>query len=443
MQKTQSIKPITQGSNPDGVNNYNQQTKFMKIGAALFVAAMLFSFGIMTGRATEGGRLDWSSFFSPRNNETIQITGNTSGKDVTTLDFDLYWEIWQTISDRFVDEKAIKQDEMFYESIKGMVDSLGDPHTLFLSPEETKAFNDSNAGNFFSGIGAELGYEDGRVIVVTPLKGSPAIEAGIKPGDLILKIDDTTLDSKTTVFDAVAKIRGKKGTEVTLTVVHPGDQKATEIKIVRDDITVPSMEFSYDKSNKVATIEVSRFSEASLNAWEEKWDTMVDQVEKSGAKGVIIDLRGNPGGFLDAAVYAASEFLPKGKVVVEQEDRQGHIKDYKVDREGRLTEIPVVILVNNSSASASEILAGALQKNNNRAYVIGMETYGKGTAQEVIDFPDGSSLHLTVIKWLLPDGTWLNKENKIVPDKKVDLTDDDFKAGRDPQREEAIKKLKK
>lgn len=404
------------------------QNNAIKYSGMAVIAVLIFVAGVILGRSVDGssgisGILDGSSFDS-----------SSVSADV---DFDLYWTVWQTVAGRFVDEDVVNEDTMLYDSIKGMVSALGDPHTVYLDPDETEAFNSSSAGNYFSGIGAELGYEDGLMVVISPLKGSPAIDAGVRPGDVILAVDGEAFTADDTVFDAVAKIRGERGTKVVLTVLHKGDSTPVDITIVRDEITVPSMDVTINEDEKVAVIEVSRFTDSSLSVWQSNWDKAVDAVLESDAEGVIIDLRGNPGGYMDAAIYAAGEFLPEGSIVLQQEDRQGHVRDHTVLREGRLLDMEVVVLVNGASASSSEILAGALQKND-RATVVGMDSFGKGTAQEIVEFADGSSLHVTVIKWLLPDGTWISEDNKIVPDKKVDLTDEDFKEGNDPQMDAAI-----
>lgn len=420
---------------PDKSNSDDQAIK--KVGYGI-LAVMLFVVGIVTGRSVKG--LDAFNISNVINNSPVTIKGDSAGDSAPAeIDFDLYWQVWSATSDRYVDVEKVNEEEMFYDSIKGMVTAFGDPHTIFLDPTETSQFNDSNSGNFFSGIGAELGYQDNWPIIVSPLKGSPALASGIKPGDKILGVDGVDVKVGDSIYDLATTIRGEKGTDVVLTVLHKGDDKPVDITITRDSITVPSMEVTMD--GDIAVLEVSRFTEASVAEWRSKWDSAVNEVIAQDAKGLVLDLRGNPGGYMDAASYAAGEFLEKGKIVLQQEDRNGHVQEDKVIRNGKLQDIPVVILVNGGSASASEILAGALQKND-RAVVVGEESFGKGTAQDVVEFNDGSSLHVTILKWLLPDGTWINQDNKIVPDKSVELTDDDFKNGIDPQMDKALELLK-
>jgi len=366
------------------------------------------------------------------------IKGITTSEDVN---FDLFWDVWNTIEDGYVDEEKVDQQSMFYGSIKGMVGSINDSATVFLDPEETEEFNLSNEGKYFEGIGAELGYDDGSVIIVSPLEGSPAKEAGVRPGDVILKIDDYEVSSTDTIFDVVALIRGEAGTLVTLQVFRKGDFTPIDIEIERKEITVPSMNWELVEDNTdIAVINLDRFTDSSYTVWANNWDILVEEIVDNGIEKIILDLRGNPGGYFDAAIYAADDFLSDGKMIAQQRDRNGNLDVYKATRGGRLFDQEVVVLVDAGSASASEILAGALQEND-RAELVGEETYGKGTAQSVVDFNDGSSLHITILQWLLPDGEGLTKENPITPDIEVEYTDEDFINGDDTRFQEAVKML--
>lgn len=411
------------------------KTVALIVGVA-FLTVTFFSIGFGLGRITKVGSLSGYEVGS---------------SDPSKSDMSLYWTVWNTLDEQYVDESKIDPDAMYYGSIKGMVQSYNDPATIFLDPDETSEYNNTNAGKLFEGIGAELGYENGAIVIVTPIAGSPAESAGLKPGDIILKIDDFEVQSTTTVYDAVALIRGEAGSDVVLNILSRGDTEPRDVIITRRQITLPSIEIKdlslLDKDliqyeDDVVLISLSRFTENSLSAWEDEWDNIVDETLRMNPKAIIIDLRNNPGGYFDAAIYASEDFLPRGTIVSKQEDRKGGVVDFKVEREGELIEIPVIILVNEGSASASEILTGALQYND-RAKVVGVETYGKGTAQSVIPFSDGSSLHITVLKWLLPDGSWLNNDNPIVPDIIVEKTEEDFENANDPQLERAIEELKK
>ncbi len=364
----------------------------------------------------------------------------TSSKD---LDLSMFWRVLDITKDSYVDSSKMKNEDLVYGAIKGMVNSLDDPATVFLTPEETEEFNSASEGKYFEGIGAELGYDNGQIIVVTPLEGSPAKEAGIRPGDYILKIDDYELTSEDTVYDAVSKIRGESGTEVVLNILHKGDLKPVDITIVRREITVPSITLEYiGENDNIALLKVSRFTESTYSEWVRNWDSKVSEIITSKISKMILDLRGNPGGYFDAAIYAGDEFLPEGFVISKQSDGKNNIQEYASTIRGNLESIEVVVLVNEGSASASEILAGALQ-NADRAEIIGEKTFGKGTAQKIYDLSDGSSLHLTTLRWLLPNGEQINRESSVKPNVEIELTNDDFVRGLDPQLMKALEILAK
>ncbi|HNW23431.1 MAG TPA: S41 family peptidase, partial [Candidatus Dojkabacteria bacterium] len=276
------------------------------------------------------------------------------------------------------------------------------------------------------------------IIIVSPIDGSPAKEAGIRPGDYILAIDDYEVKSTDNIYEIVQKIRGEAGTKVKLRILHRGELEPVDMEITRGEITVPSMTLTYIGDNKdIAYIDIARFTEASLVEWENKWDAVADDIESKNINKILIDLRSNPGGFFDAGVYAADDFLDLGKVISQQEDGKGNIQTFDSEKGGRLIGKKVVILVDEGSASASEIFTGALQQND-VATVVGSKTYGKGTAQTVIDLSGGSSIHVTILKWLLPDGTWLNRENPITPDVVIENTSEDFIKGVDKQYNRAL-----
>ncbi len=382
-----------------------------------------FSLGIYFGRNVDTPILDFSS-----------------SKD--KVDQTLFWEVWNLMESKFVQKDKVDEQEMMYGAIKGLVDSYGDPATIFLTPKETLEFNQSNEGKYFEGIGAELGYSNGAIIIVSPLDGSPAKAAGIRAGDYILAVDDYEVKSSDNVYEIVQKIRGESGTKVVLKVLHKGDLEPIKIEITRGEITVPSMTLTFVGEKKdIALIDIARFTDSSYPAWNSKWDELVDEVVSKNVKKAIIDLRGNPGGYFDAAVYSAGEFLKKGSLISMQEDGNGNKKEFVAKPGGRLQGLEVIVLVDEGSASASEIFSGALQQNH-VAKVVGTKTYGKGTAQSVLDLKGGSSLHITILKWLLPDGTWLNRENPVEPDIEIENSTDDFVNGQDKQMDEALKLLK-
>jgi carboxyl-terminal processing protease len=352
----------------------------------------------------------------------------------------LFWKVWELMETDFVNAEDVTTEQKKYGAIKGLVDSYGDPATTFLTPEETESFESTNEGKYFEGIGAELGYEDGYIIIITPLDGSPAKEAGIRPGDIILSVDGEEISKGDNIYEVVEKIRGEAGTTVTLEVLHDGDMEAKEISITRGEITVPSMTVEFLEGD-IAYLDLARFTDATYLAWVNNWEETTNEIINKGVKKMILDLRGNPGGYFDAAIYAADEFLAGNEAISIQEDGRGRQEEFTSDRGGDLTDMELVILVDAGSASASEILAGAL-KHHAIAQVVGESTYGKGTAQAIEDFSDGSSLHVTVYKWLLPDGTWISRENPIEPDIEVELSNEDFTEGKDPQLDRAIELLK-
>lgn len=398
----------------------------VKIFGTVFLLVVTFSLGIVFGR----------SFGTPSSG--ILGVLNSRPADVN---MDLFWETWDLMKSRYVEQGKVTEEEMMYGAIKGLVDSYEDPATIFLTPEETQQFNDSNEGKYFEGIGAELGYLDGSIVVVSPIDGSPAKAAGIRPGDYILAVDGEEIQKNDNIYDVVEKIRGEAGTKVTISVLHQGELSPVDIEITRGEITVPSMSVSFIGENEdIALIDVARFTDSSYSSWIEKWNSAVTEVNSKGVDKVIVDLRGNPGGYFDAAIYAADDFLDKDIVIAKQEDGNGRVETFSAKNGGKLLNTKVVVLVDGGSASASEIFAGALQKNK-KATIVGSKTYGKGTAQSVLDLSGGSTLHVTVLKWLLPDGTWLNRDNPITPDVEIETSTEDFVEGNDPQMDEAIKQV--
>lgn len=407
----------------------------MRIARNLIVVVLIFLSGFLIGR-----HVGIPGLSTPPSN--VSISGDTKG-DLKEIDFGLFWRVWNTLSNEYVDAGKVDLEKMFYGGIKGVVSTFDDSATIFLDPSETRSFNETNAGRYFYGIGAELGYDNGQIIVIAPFAGSPAIKAGIRSGDIILKVDGEEITSSQSIYDVVGKIRGEEGTEVVLTILHKGETKVEDITIKRGQITVPSIEVKdVEGESQIKILDVGRFTDSSLEEWKGNWDEAVTSILDGSSKGLILDLRGNPGGYFDAGTYAANEFVSRGAILAKQSDRQGDQREFKASREGRLKDFPVIILTDGGAASASEILAGAL-KQNAKIKVVGEKTFGKGTAQSIINLPGGSSLHVTTMKWLLPDGMWLNKENVIVPDVEVLYDEEAFVEGRDVQLERAVTELKK
>jgi carboxyl-terminal processing protease len=349
----------------------------------------------------------------------------------------LFSQVEYLLKNKYLRSDQLDDQKLMYGAISGMVAAAGDPYTSFFDPEQNKSIESQLTGSY-QGIGAELGYnQDKQLVVIAPLKDSPAAAAGVKAGDIIAKIDDQN-SLNLPLSSAVEKIRGKAGTSVALVLVRQGVDDPINLTITRQEITVKSLDLSYKDSpaaaagnGQIAYVRLSRFGDTTNN----EWDTAVSDIVSHGAKALILDLRDNPGGYLDAAIHIGSEFFTDGEIVGQQ-DAQGHIEKFNVDHAGRLTSLPVVVLINGGSASASEIVSGAL-KTRHRATLIGENSFGKGSVQQVIDMAQGTSLHVTIAKWLLPDDSNIDKVG-IKPDQEVKLTSQDFNQGKDPQLDAAM-----
>ncbi len=359
------------------------------------------------------------------------------------VDLSLFWEAWHKVHKRFVDPSQLDTQKMIYGAIKGMVNSLGDPYTVFFDPEETKIFLEDVSGTF-EGVGMEIGIRKGQLQVIAPLEGTPAQKAGLRAGDKIIKIDDvSTYDM--TIEEAVKLIRGPKGTKVVLTIMREGWDKPKEFSIKRAVIEIPCVKWSLissetkneDKNGDIAYINIYQFSEKTSSDFAK----IALEILKSPAKKLIVDLRNNPGGYLEVAQDVAGWFLKRGSIVVcEDFGKKKKKKCYKAKGNGQLSQYPMVVLINQGSASASEILASAL-RDNLGVKLIGEKSYGKGSVQELASLKDGSSLKITIAKWLTPKGELISKKG-LEPDIKVEFTEEDYDQGRDPQKEKAIEILK-
>jgi len=349
------------------------------------------------------------------------------------VDFNLYWEVWQDLKTNFVDKNKIKDKEMFYGSLKGLAASLGDPYTLFMDPTTTKEFNADLAGTF-EGIGAEVGLRNEVVTIIAPLEGSPAAKAGLQAGDKILAIDGKSVLGLS-VDEAVKLIRGPKGTKVTLNIMRGKNDKPKDYVVTRDLIVVKSVKTEMRKDG-IYVIKVSNFNDDTQGLFE----GAVQDVLTKNPKGLILDLRNNPGGYLETAISMASEWIKEGPVVVEQFNNNRRNENF-ADGNARLASFPTVVLVNGGSASASEIVAGAL-RDYKKATIVGENTFGKGSVQTLKDLSDGSSLKITIAKWLTPAGDAIN-EKGIKPDIEVKISQENLNKNLDPQFDRAIQILLK
>lgn len=353
-------------------------------------------------------------------NKASKVTINRDlPPDKQSVDFSFFWRVWDEVSSNYFDKSKIKPADMVYGAISGMVSALGDPYTVFLPPHENKVVQEDLSGSF-EGIGIQIGFKGNQLAVIAPLSGSPAEKAGIKPGDFIVGIKDEAkkIDRETVGInlpEAVQAIRGKAGTKVTLTLLREGGDKAIVVEVMREKIDVPSVTLSFVGSNEsVAHIQLTKFASETNGEWTK---TVKKILDKSNTVGIILDLRNNPGGYLETSVDIASEFIGSGNTVVVEERSNTPKKEYKVKRIGKLLDKKIVVLINGGSASASEILAGAL-RDDLKTKLVGETSFGKGTVQEPEEFENGSGLHITIAKWLTPLGTWVN-EKGLEPDVKI------------------------
>lgn len=377
------------------------QKKITDILIYLSIAVFLFGSGYKYAEwKLQKGSLTQSNY-TVFNAENPGIK-NDKGQNI---DFGLFWDTWEKVEQKYIDESKLDKQKMYYGAIKGMVASLGDPYTFFLTPEENKQSKDDLGGKF-EGIGAQLGLKGGRIVVIAPLKKSPAMEAGLRAGDIISKVDgESTKDW--TLAQTVSKIRGEGGTKVVITIEREKDTK--DVSITRRQIQVDSVELTYENTDgkKIAYLKLNQFGDTSNEEWDAAVEDIQNQWQKKQIAGMVLDLRDNPGGYLESAVYIASEFLQPGQRVVKQESTNYSDRTYNVEREGKLLDIPLIVMINGGSASASEILSGAL-RDHKRAKLVGEKSFGKGSVQEPIDLKGGAGLHVTIAKWILPNGEWIN-----------------------------------
>lgn len=350
------------------------------------------------------------------------------------LQADLFWKVWGYIQDDYIGQPVADQT-LFYGAISGLADSVNDPYTMFFNPEEAKSFMESINGTF-EGIGAEIGEKDGQIVVIAPLPNTPAAQAGLQTNDVIVAIDDVETTGMS-VDEAIQHIRGPKGTSVTLTIYREGATEFSDYTILRDTIDFPSVEYTTETRGDVTIGIIHLYHVDETSA--EDTQAIINQVLLDQPTGLILDLRNNPGGVLDDAIDIASLFIDDGVIVSEQYSNQS-IRSYQSSLNAMLADTPpVVVLVNGGSASAAEIIAGALQ-DYRRAYVIGETTFGKGSVQDYREFPDGSSLKVTSAHWLTPNGRTIEAIG-IAPDLEIMSVDDEAKV--DEQLEAAIEYLTK
>ena len=357
---------------------------------------------------------------------------------IDNIDFSLLKKAWDQVTTNYVDQDKIDKEKMTYGAVSGMVDAIGDPYTEFFNPEESKKLQEDLAGSF-EGIGLQLGVKNKQITVISPIKGTPAERAGLRPGDLILAVDKKPT-ADLSIDEVVSMIRGPKGTKVVLTITRKSSDGTKDVEIIRDIITVPSMAWDIKETpngKKIAHIALYQFSDTAY----QDFKNAAFDILNSGVSGIILDMRNNPGGLVNQATNIAGWFLDRGDLILIEQDKDGEKTEFKSNGPSNFVSYPLVVLINEGSASASEILAGAL-KDDRKTLMIGETSFGKGTVQKIVDFDDGSSLKVTIAKWFTPSGERI-QDTGIEPDIKVELTGDDYDQGKDPQIERALQEIEK
>ncbi len=405
-----------------------------RIFLGVFLLLIAGSLGWQLGIQMERQRIS-------REMQSFEDKFNLTGSGITftedpekEVDMELFWTVWRMLDRHYVDPKALEVDALRFGAVKGLVEGVDDPYSAFMTPVESSEFQESLQGKL-EGIGAELTLRDGGIVVVAPLKGSPAQAAGLLPADIITHVNDESMEGFS-LQEVVQRIRGPKGSQVILTVFRSSTSEELTITITRDEIRVPSVESEVLEtgSGSVGYLVLNQFGDTTTI---EARDALKHILE-SPIEGLILDLRFNGGGYLEGAIDISSFFLKKGKIVSVHRRGEEAESQYAFG-DPLMPDLPMVVLINEGSASASEIVAGALQ-DHKRATIMGATSFGKGTVQEVIDLPGGSSLRVTVAKWHTPSGRDLSKEG-VKPDIEIPLEMKDYMAGQDTQKEEAAEYL--
>ncbi len=418
-------------NNDNQLNGFKPETN--KFNYKKWILGLLIAF-IVIGGSFRVGYVSGSKGYT-FDSKTFQVVNKQNAP--TNVDYNLLWEALKIVQDKYIDSDKIDQQQVLYGAIRGAIAAAGDDYTQFFDPKSLSEFKTELQGSF-SGIGAEIGRKNENITVISPLKDSPAEKAGLKAKDIIVKINgEATTDM--TVDDAVGKIRGQEGTEVTLTIYREGDTGTKDLTIKRQKIEIKSVKWEYKNvgNKKVAVITISKFGDDTKDLFNQA----VAEVQKNKPDSIIIDLRNDPGGYLDTAVDVASHWLESGKLIVKEAKSDASSKDYNSNGSNELGGIKTLVLINGGSASASEILAGAL-RDNGKASLIGEKSFGKGSVQELIQLSKDTAVKVTVAKWITPGGKNLNKDG-LDPDIKVELSDSDAQAGKDPQMDRALEEAGK
>ncbi len=393
------------------------------------IIAVLLIVGISYGAGYAAGHRGF--IFIPKEFKVVNQANQPQ-----VVDYNLLWDAVSTLNSKYID-KPVDQQKVLYGAIQGAVSSVGDPYTTFFEPQELKDFQTNLSGKFF-GIGAEIGQKNGVITIVAPIDGSPAQKAGLQAKDVVAAVNGQST-AEWSVDQAVAKIRGDKGTKVTLTIIRQGKDKPFDVPIVRDEIKVKSVKWDYKDVNgkKIAVVTLSQFGDDTKPLF----DQAVNDILTKNVNGIVIDLRNNPGGYLQTAVDVASNWLAPGDLVVTEAKSEGDPTKYNAEGQAKLKGVKTVVLINGGSASAAEILSGALH-DHQAAELIGEKSFGKGSVQELVSLKDGSALKITVAKWITPGGKNLNHDG-LEPDVKVTLTQENVDKGQDPQMDKALEEVTK
>lgn len=418
--------------NKPKINAYTIQKLILSTFIGLLVFALGYGVGTKDRDITVSG------------DENVTVTRDMP-TEYSDLDFSLFWQVWDTLDDKYYDQSKLHSRDMVYGAIRGMVSAVGDPYTIFLPPEENKVVQEDLQGTF-SGVGIQIGFKGKQLAVIAPLPDSPAEQAGVKAGDIIAGIKDEAkeIDTVTTGMalpEAVKIIRGEAGSVVTLALIREDVEEPIFVDIKRESIDIPSVVTKLLDANGEETKENPKYVHIRLIKFSgelfDGWDEAVREVLKTPSiEGIIIDVRNNPGGFMEGAVVVASDFLEVGDAVVLEQIGDGEKTSRNVEELAKLSGRNVVLLVNEGSASASEILAGALRDHLGTP-LVGETTFGKGTIQEPQQVENGAGFHITIAKWLTPEGIWVN-EVGLVPDEEIE---DDTETEKDEQLLKAIEVL--
>jgi carboxyl-terminal processing protease len=358
----------------------------------------------------------------------IEGIANMDNPASVSADFSTFWQAWKVVEENYLKQPEVDSQTKVYGAIRGLLGSLRDPHSEYFPPRDNQKFQEDIQGNF-GGIGAELGVRQGSVVVIAPLKNTPAEAAGLRAGDRILLVNASSTEG-VSLDEVVGWIRGPKGTDVTLTIFRDEWDNTREVKITRATISIPTLDF--EMRGDVGYIQLYSFNAQAEQLF---YQAALDMLSRK-AKGLVLDLRNNPGGYLEVAVNLTGWFVPRDTLVVSEANRDGTTEEFRARGNEAFADFPVVLLINRGSASASEILAGAL-RDIRQVPLVGQTSFGKGTVQQLFPLTDDSSVKLTIAHWVLPSGHVLEGKG-LEPDYEVELTEEDAESKRDPQLDKAL-----